>query len=551
MARATLFCTLLVAAAIACSGAATAVTALFDIHREHHGDGRKMAVYVEWIARTLALDVAFVIFVQREYADAVRGAIPESARVVVIEQDLREVPYYDVRARIDTVLKLDSYRSRVRDPGRVECVNAMYNVIQYSKFEWLRNASEANYFQSDFFFWVDAGASRFFDGVDLAAPWPSPAFPLPQSRLLIQGRGDMVTYLAGKTPNDLALDSQNLLIGTVFGAQRRTVSILAVEMRAIVDEMLKNSTVANEQLGLAILFLRRPALFRVVLGQLRILAYLSVPPAAIPWLAPASDDGCGASSPAKKYAVATLVSSSAYIDGANVLLYSLRKFMDPVIAAETDFVALLVREHPDVDQVSAALRGWRTCKVPLVPPPFDGAVPFERFREQFTKLALWNMTAFRRVLYLDSDTVATGDPSPMLLANGSAFAAVQDWEGGAVRAHFNMGVCSLRPDAAEFARLMDLRATKRDYRMGMAEQGLLNSLYADTFEKFPFEYNGNLAAAAQNATFWAEHSRGLRIIHYTWIKPFDPRRETNGDYAACAAPIALWWKLKGEMEGDI
>ena len=42
------------------------------------------------------------------------------------------------------------------------------------KFKWLTQASELNPFDSKFFFWIDAGGSRFFDSYDLKLEYPSP-----------------------------------------------------------------------------------------------------------------------------------------------------------------------------------------------------------------------------------------------------------------------------------------------------------------------------------------------------------------------------------------
>ena len=45
--------------------------------------------------------------------------------------------------------------------------------------------------------------------------------------------------------------------------------------------------------------------------------------------------------------------------------------------------------------------GWQPCLAPKVVPPHRSS--FKRFEDQFIKLALFNLTQFSRVLYLDAD----------------------------------------------------------------------------------------------------------------------------------------------------
>jgi hypothetical protein len=75
-----------------------------------------------------------------------------------------------------------------------------------------------------------------------------------------------------------------------------------------------------------------------------------------------------------------------------------------------------------------------------------------------------------------------------------------------------------------------------------AEQAFLNSVYGENFEELSFDYNGNIAAAVQNRTFWMLHRPNLKLLHFTWIKPFDPRAESLEDYKLCANDIKLWWR---------
>ena len=156
------------------------------------------------------------------------------------------------------------------------------------------------------------------------------------------------------------------------------------------------------------------------------------------------------------YAIVTMISSDDYIRSANVLYYSLIANLDPQIRLRTKFIALLIQEHKN-KRVLKEVQGWSTVSVPLLKPPYDGAVTFDRFKEQFTKLHIWRFTAFDRVLYLDSDTLCVNNPSSILTEPITSFAAVYDWEQGQIRTHFNMGVFSIKPNAREFDRLNNLR----------------------------------------------------------------------------------------------
>ena len=256
------------------------------------------------------------------------------------------------------------------------------------------------------------------------------------------------------------------------------------------------------------------------------------------------------------YAIATMVSSADYTIGANVLQFSLKKFLDPTVLQNVTFVALLIEGKSENKIIESDLGpDWQRRYVTLISPAQDGDVTFHRFKEQFTKLHLWQMIEFNRILYLDCDTLVVGDVSPMLVAVNRNFAAVHDFEQGKIVTTFNMGVASLVPNISEFERLDKLRQSKRDYRLQMGEQGFLNAVYNSDYHEFPFEYSGNLAAAVQNREFWDLHSKQLRVIHYTWIKPFHRRRNSNleiencyGDCKKCDDVLKQWWTIYDEMK---
>jgi lipopolysaccharide biosynthesis glycosyltransferase len=205
----------------------------------------------------------------------------------------------------------------------------------------------------------------------------------------------------------------------------------------------------------------------------------------------------------------------------------------------TDFVILELDEKPVSDP---ALRerlleaGWSFLRVPRIAPA-DEANTAPSFRDQFTKLHLWNLTQYTdRVVYLDSDCLVVGSLDGLLGMDlaGKPIWAARDFRGWGWQDTFNMGVFVIRPDAKEFRRLLSLRKHVR-FETRMAEQGFLNVVYKSTWGELPFQNNANLAAFP---ILWdPERLQGVNVIHYTAYKPW-----------RCAllyeSVCRLWWKEK-------
>ena len=67
----------------------------------------------------------------------------------IIVQSVDDIPYYHLKDEIQEILDSGDYKSKMADPGRIECKHAMYSIIQYSKFPWVKKAIELNPHDSD------------------------------------------------------------------------------------------------------------------------------------------------------------------------------------------------------------------------------------------------------------------------------------------------------------------------------------------------------------------------------------------------------------------
>ena len=246
----------------------TFVSALFDINRV---DGRKWEEYLKWFEITLKLRVPMVLFLDRdmqEYIDERRGDMfseNEYLKTQTLYQTLEDIPYYGLKDQIQEILDSDQYKKDMSDPERIECKQAMYPIIQYSKFPWLTQAAAMNPHESDYFFWLDAGGSRFFEDYDLTQNYPSEeakkALDEMGDSFLVQMNTEYYTDLANaKTlSTDYLYDNRSYVLGSMFGGHKKSLfRVCDMVHDVLMNDMIANNTINNEQIALGYLIKKYP-----------------------------------------------------------------------------------------------------------------------------------------------------------------------------------------------------------------------------------------------------------------------------------------------------
>jgi len=244
----------------------TIVTAFFDINRETNGDGRKLDEYLSWIQKTLQLNCNMYIVTEKRFVEFMKKHRPIKYNTYIKEDILENAHYYKYLPEITTILNSPEYKQRVAHPDRVECKLPKYNIIQYSKFGWLENAIADNPFNTEYFFWMDAGCSRFFLNLDITQPYPRMStINNSYNRFIIQARRDIFTYPIDDT---FIWKADNLLVGTLFGGYYKSVIQVKELLEEIFNkEMLNKQNVNNEQLGLALVYKKYPELFSLFINN--------------------------------------------------------------------------------------------------------------------------------------------------------------------------------------------------------------------------------------------------------------------------------------------
>jgi hypothetical protein len=244
----------------------TFVSALFDIDRV---DGRKWDQYLKWFDVTLKLRVPMLLFITedlQEFVDERRGDLPTKTVHITLE----EIPYYHLKEPIQDILDSDDYKNNISDPDRIECKQAMYSVIQYSKFPWLDQAAKINPFDSDVYFWLDAGGSRFFNNFDLTEPYPGES-AMEQlegmgESFLIQMNCEYYTdlYEAETLDENYLYDNRSYVLGSMFGGHKNSIpKIMKMVDDVLMDKMIAENNVNNEQIALGYLVKKYPDDFAV------------------------------------------------------------------------------------------------------------------------------------------------------------------------------------------------------------------------------------------------------------------------------------------------
>ena len=239
----------------------TIVSALFNIERV---DGRPWEEYLKWFEEFLKIKTPMILFVSDDVAEFIgekRNDIPTE----IVVQNVDQIPYCDLKDEIQEILDTDEYQENISDPDRIECKQAMYSVIQYSKFPWLRDAAEENPFNSDYFFWLDAGGSRFFGIYDLNKEYPSEdavkSLDDMGESFLVQMNTEYYPDLsdAKELGLDYLYDNRSYVLGSMFGGHKNAVTKVCNMVEDIfLNEMIKKGNVNNEQIALGYLIKKYP-----------------------------------------------------------------------------------------------------------------------------------------------------------------------------------------------------------------------------------------------------------------------------------------------------
>jgi len=214
-----------------------------------------------------------VIFVDPHDVDFVLSNRPDEFRTEVIAERINEIPYYWIKDPFDNIINTDSYMKRIKDPQRIECRFSLYNCVQYSKFGWMKTASEINPFHTKNFIWMDAGLSRFFEGFDISCEYPSHEglhhLNDLGGKLLVQCFSNPYPDLfhSDYLSEDYLWDNRSYVMGGMFAGDVSSIKHIKELIDDVLKYMLSNGIANNEQIALGYLIKKYPDFFCELINE--------------------------------------------------------------------------------------------------------------------------------------------------------------------------------------------------------------------------------------------------------------------------------------------
>ncbi len=244
----------------------TIVSALFNIQREGM-DGRSWKNYLIWFDVFLKLKCNMVLFVTKDLEMFIKERRDLSSTHIIVERE-DEIPYYYLQNDIYKIINSEFYKKNMKDINRIECRFPMYSIIQFSKFIWLKKTIRINPFNSNFYFWIDAGGSKLFRKFNFKKKFPSDkSIEILEDlgeTFLVQMNCDFYPdlYKSSYLSLDYLFDNRSFVLGGLFGGHKNIVDRIAYLVDDILlNKMISKGNINNEQIALGYLIKKYPEYF--------------------------------------------------------------------------------------------------------------------------------------------------------------------------------------------------------------------------------------------------------------------------------------------------
>jgi hypothetical protein len=223
--------------------------------------------YLEWFPTLLSINAPLVVFIQPDLLDFVKQHRPTEYPTIIIKRPFEDLHAYKYFHLIQGVI--DNMRTVVGRRGRVpdyynhcpEFINAKYEVIIFSKFDFLKEVAKNNPYSSKYFVWLDAGIYRnktlSFDSTN---PWPDPyKMKILENKFLVPNEMfDCKNKAPLQNKTEYLRGHYNEVTAYMLGGCESSIYKVCTNFWNLVNECLQNNVINNEQHLLQLLILESP-----------------------------------------------------------------------------------------------------------------------------------------------------------------------------------------------------------------------------------------------------------------------------------------------------
>jgi alpha-N-acetylglucosamine transferase len=254
-----------------------------------------------------------------------------------------------------------------------------------------------------------------------------------------------------------------------------------------------------------------------------------------------------------RLAYTTVVTSTNYLPGALALFQSIRQTessVELVLCCTSGLLSPEFVEH--LKELSISVD-----EIPHISNP-NLVISEERFTSTYSKISIFNLTKFDKIVFLDADTLVLRNVDELFekehlsaVISGKSLPENCDWN------HFNTGLMVIAPSASEFDRLKALASLVSSSDGG--DQGFLQNVYhnwpnqshlhlAEGFNLFI----GYLEVYKKLGYHFAQPGKkdkmDISILHY-WgpLKPWHFLELPPEAPEFLQVPFALWWRSFNEL----
>lgn len=228
------------------------VMALYDIGRDSWNSFTlSYNTYLHWMKNTLSLDCKFVIYTEEKFQSKIkkmrREFDPDFSSTEVIVQPLEELECYKkYYEKMSEVMFSEDFKKESAWNNVPEMTQPLYNIIMFSKIDFIKHAKDNNYFDGDFYIWADAGGLRESINNYKDEVWPSlnKVNQLDNSKITFFSHSKAISIDDNKKH---AISQVRHIQGTAFFVPKNSVDEFHIDFNKTISECLSKNFIGSDE----------------------------------------------------------------------------------------------------------------------------------------------------------------------------------------------------------------------------------------------------------------------------------------------------------------